>query len=951
MLESLINWLQTANLMPSRPAQEAIISQTSASEVKISFKWEDPELKELQLYILPENLVAPPTKDEHVDKGLEEENILLIKPIIEYLKRGNPPDSRIQSFLQEHDAIVKTLEITTKNQKFELNIVQIFSLLEACQEKSYDEFIKSIIFLDLIYQAYRALQGEKKNYLVNEKLRGGTINLVKSLEQILGLNASFKEKDSILYEILHVLLFNIRIFHEKLVVVDHMTMESVSSDFRKETQSCFHQAIKSYGSHFFKASWADTLRQEALIIYASLIKGFPRIPRKTSFVDQFKEIVMAIQTQNIGTFVQEDEIRRLKKTYALILSWLAKVQLIPQAPTAAVLVQSEAHPKNKKPNKRPPVVQMSENNIDECANKSIEKEKDEAQNMQQRLVRHAERDQKKSIGWLNKTRTQTIQAELQSKKTLRTLDPRLEKTFKNKETMMPKTLEEETNQNSEQDTIIMALIKENKEALLSKEHSVSERTLRSLRDFTLDNFEPYELPPDNLNTLKNLYVLMAKNEILDIYGSYVVFLASIRLGVCLDKIRPPNDLDLRITTPKENIYGLVHKLFLIGFVPKDQSSFFEKMDRRGYLNLVYPKKDKRSYTIELTVQCTEHYYLPNTDPFNLLKHYIRIQDNRAFFDKEDLDLKKLLAEDILNKRFTVNIHEVLNLRLNVFDFFDRAFRHRRSWGSFLNVQDITTLLNDMQFVKSFFDVRFKESQDPNTHKKCYLEMVNLIVSGYFFLPKAAVIIKGFLRSFFDFQKVDRNVEMMRHELQNNIPKIAKDMRQEVDLKERIYKMFYEQLQLMLNENFIVSQDAPCDLNDDNLQRDKTTALRDKCEQTDLSRLSDAKIKEILEKEQREVNALKEPIMYFNVHVLSDPKTAKKILTYEQKIACLNKELAKRQEQTTRLEQVISSLNEQLARNVENMIAEPCPLSQLPFSTEDSQKKKPKRRRKKACLGC
>jgi len=338
-----------------------------------------------------------------------------------------------------------------------------------------------------------------------------------------------------------------------------------------------------------------------------------------------------------------------------------------------------------------------------------------------------------------------------------------------------------------------------------------------------------ELSKENQDVLKFLIAILHEHNIREIqlYGSYVIFLASLRLEIPKEQIRPPSDLDLRVEIDlhhfSEHII-LFQALYKIGFVLKGfesamidkdalQKFINEKIIMGGYLNLsrLPSSKDKKIYEMEVTITFKDH-YRANYNPFTLLRHYVKIKNNEGSFDGEDIGFRTQLAHDIIEKMFAVDVYEIMNPKqYNVFNFFPRLLKNKKSWESYCNMAsgNMNTILHSLPLIQEFFNIRFTLHKQ----KECYLELVGIITQNQFSLPETELIIKGFLFALFKVINLESKGEIgvnifNIYEMEQDVNEITRKLQQafvtficvvhgDKNINKHVFKKFYNCLMEIL----------------------------------------------------------------------------------------------------------------------------------------------------------
>lgn len=336
--------------------------------------------------------------------------------------------------------------------------------------------------------------------------------------------------------------------------------------------------------------------------------------------------------------------------------------------------------------------------------------------------------------------------------------------------------------------------------------------LNPLQDFSLDEFEAEELSIDNITILKRLDRMMGSySGCLEIYGSYVVYLAMCRLKET--KKRCPNDLDVRIEIPVPSdtaLKILIEQLQNLNFNFKHElrkgmlfTDYINSQIDKGYLNFCRMPGDNNahSYMIELTMIFPR--YQKNKNPFPLTNHSIKILCNQASFDGGDVILRKQLTLQIKQKIFTVDAISLMDLSANVFGFFPRMFRNKKTWGEHFKMDPESTcrILSEMGLIVNFFRTRFTYLA---CHKACFLEFVGLIKQNDFILEEAKPIINGFLIAILERINIESFHLRSRQEVFNpyNFATIANNMTLHLQQYFKTYAVFFQNNK---NENEILTK--------------------------------------------------------------------------------------------------------------------------------------------------
>ncbi len=231
---------------------------------------------------------------EHLQKSILKENILLTLPLTQYIKNNNLENTILTAFLQEDSfkKQVSTLNQDSVKKYVSENIVSlqkndVYFFLDLCNEsiKTYPKEVRTIILVELYYQIYNTFHA-------SDKLSVEELTIVSIIqEKILELPEA-QDKTSILYEICHLLLFNLKVLESK---------NKITTDAKIH----FFKALEYFHverANFFKSKWTHALRTSTLILYSSP-----------------KEFMLNSESLNIETeFAQEAEE---------ILQWAKCVQL------------------------------------------------------------------------------------------------------------------------------------------------------------------------------------------------------------------------------------------------------------------------------------------------------------------------------------------------------------------------------------------------------------------------------------------------------------------------------------------------------------------------------------------------------------------------------------------------------------------------------------------------
>jgi len=768
------------------------------------------------------------TLNLHLIKSALEENRLLTLPLTQYISNNNPHNPVLIKFLQTVRAKEKNAVLLLGESGF---IVQLKSgrqytlltenefnfLLETCQKeaKSVPEEIRGIILLDLYYQLYIHIKSSTENI---DKL-----TLIAITEQKILALKDCQEPTSLLYETSHILLFHLSLLAKKIMPT-----------YTGNTQLYFSNAIQAcrINTITFKSEWVQQLRKEALIQFAQSLSFFMISDLNEPF-KKISKIVHHLQFMTTMSYHTRIGIEYIKQAQDM-LHWVKCMQLIEPAITLSASkphitktteLLKEKGGKSKKSkikNTKKDRSQIEENKevkeilekdhplkkIEEDAKqkqkeeleakRKLEKQKKSEERKQKIEEQRKEIEAKEALDKIEKEKENQLKQEAREQRALQQAQEearkkqeqeqrtqlqaakraakQAEKALKDAEKLeVLAQLEIKTQKEAEEKRLAkMEILKtENLHLAQEREFAIVERPLqflRFLRNFRLGELSPSEISIDNLQTLQNIDSILGNEDILELFGSYTVFLASLRLGIPIEQIRTPGDIDLRIKLKADNLlqYEQCIKQLLskqIGFTLNDlltteslQAFIQMRIQNGGFISLSKPplKACIGSKEIELSIILPT--YRINTNPFRLLKHHISIKNNTVSFNSGDLFLTRQLGEDILENVFACNIHETNNLHYNVFNFFPRAIKNK-CWGSYFNIKhkhkenhlkSLHYALNTLPFIIDFFKIRFLAHKI----KDCYLEMVGLITQDYFSLPESKLITKGFLHAFFEILNIE-----------------------------------------------------------------------------------------------------------------------------------------------------------------------------------------------------
>lgn len=749
------------------------------------------------------------TLTKHLERSLIEEGLIITEPIISYIKSGNPLFPGLDTLIKSTGFQQQTFMLALRDKpEQKLSLEQFRFLLEICNEKTltYSSGVNEIIWLTLYHQIYRFVKSNKT--ILNKT------ELTVNLENNILLLQQKTDENSILIEAYFILLFQVRHLFNKT------TREL--SEVKEKTESYFVKAIQFPTTQFLKAPWLNTLRKKALLRYTKHFCTIPKVQPYTSLEKLFEYLKVISQTPPKN---------KNEKRYILeanhILSWARGVELLKE-PMPEVLteiipeniqtVKLDLEPNLEKQRKAEArrikaedqkkeleakeelerIKRAQEQKIKEEARKqlALEKAQEDARKQQEkekytqaklakRIAKQAEKER------LNAEKIKNLEQEIAQKELKRKQEQEaieLKKRVAQQEQIALATKAYETQ--------IQALKDQNFILKQERKAYILERPLRSLRNFSMDEFSRTELSPDNLQSLNSLVNAVANFGILEIYGSYVVFLASLRLGIPLEKIKTPGDIDIRIklgNSALPDYTQFIQKLSYLGFECQEfdiKSSTEEtlqhyiqmKKQKGGHLNLFKAPtpNTKESYEIELAILFPN--YRPNTYPFPLLRHYISIQGNTASFNNANLKATKQLANSILKRNFDCNLHEVMTLGYNVFNFFPRAIKNLLAWGPFFNAMkkgNLSQILNNPKLIQDFFKIRFYARK----HKDCYLEIAGLITQQYFLRHEANLILQGFLNAFFHTLNIESNDKIKQNLIDpKRIPSCAKKITKQLRLQ-------------------------------------------------------------------------------------------------------------------------------------------------------------------------
>lgn len=771
--------------------------------------------------------------EKHLRQSEKEEYLLLMEPLIHYNLDQNPRNSTLIALHLERDFQAKVnicqIEILF-NTKVPKSRAEFEFLIEVCNDaaRAYPDEVRGIILLNLSYKIYDYIKCPKKMDIKQ---------YISSAEKAIQCLPECNNRASLLYEILNILLFQLGLLKHKNLMLASMS----------NVPQYFLNAISSNAAFSFKSKWANALRCDAFISYAKHFSFIPELSSRNdihSMFEYIKTIEMLSDTAD-GKHVQEA---------TNILSWALTVKLysptkeptLPKKPKPSIQeLNSEPTEKLEEAKKKQAREQAAELARQRQLAKQERKKKNrqeaqvlkketEAKEALERFEREKEEQQQKEAliearkqRALEKAREETLEKEKRDQlKAAKKMASAAAKAIENakklealEKTQQEQALLEKKRADEQLQIVLDALKKENHIQAHSKELCIAERPLRALCDFSLDTFSSTEMSEDNLHTLKAIDTTLNKLGDLELFGSYVVFLANLRLA---KPTKRPCDLDLRIKLKEnslEEYAKLIRCLMSQGFnllnldQTQDASPIYinAQMITNGYLSLSKPAlfNNEHSKKIELSILFPN--YRPNTEPFDLLKHFITIQCNMASFNGGNLTLVKQLANDILNNVFNCTIQRTMSLEFNVYNFFCRAIQYKYTWGQFYNMKtgSMHDCTSQLPLIEAFFSIRFCA---PN-HKKAwrknvYLEIASLISESYFIFPESTLILKGFLNAFLKILNEEYTAQTKEHFVESaNISDSSKAITQELQKdylknltlyngandKKEICQIFYKQL--------------------------------------------------------------------------------------------------------------------------------------------------------------
>jgi hypothetical protein len=715
----------------------------------------------------------------HLERSLTEKQLLLAKPIATYLKAGNHLFPNLNT-LMKNVAFQDQLFLLSLREGAEQKLTQerFMFLVETCNAISlpYASDINIIIGLDLYHQVYRFI---KKNKAFRSH------DLLLNLKKRILLLQQCTDENHMLHEAYFIFLFQIcHLFNE--------TTQNLP-ETKENIRSFFINAIQFKTTRFLKAAWITLLRKEALLNYAKHFCTIPGVNLHITLEQIFLHFNVISKTKPTS---KADKRYMLEANH--ILSWATGVQLLTE-PLAAVLAETlqNKHIKpitDSKKSKPKQAALKVQTHAEKEAQLQIEKQKIAEQHRKTVEMKDAieksekERELKQKQSLLAKEREQREFKKAQeeakrkqelvhrakpkvSKKDMRKVERTLRETAVKLETLAQQELKQKQEQKAFETEASelqrRAFTEQNSIAKQARKISILERPLRSLRNFSLDEFSPTELSLDNQQSLNDLVTTLGNFGTLEIYGSYVVFLASLRLDIPSEKIRNPGDIDMRIKlnySSFEDYTRFIQTVFTLGFSCQEfninanteelQKYIKTKQQKGGHLNVTKAPMSnvQGSYEIELAILFPN--YRPNTNPFSLLKHYISIYGNTASFNNGHKESTKQLATHVLKSNFDCNLHEVMTLEYNVFNFFPRAIKNKLAWSLYFNMQkgNMAQIFSNPKLVQDFFSIRFYAHR----YKDCYLEIAGLITQQYFLTAEATFILQGFLNSFLSMINVESN---------------------------------------------------------------------------------------------------------------------------------------------------------------------------------------------------
>ncbi len=771
---------------------------------------------------------------EDLTKSHNEERLLLLTPGLAYIQAGNTPTVLMTAFLNEHPDFLNQAALLLKKRyknsiKASLTDVEIRFLVEMYQEikdKPYEPLFKSIFQLDVLWQVYNWFSKAKAPILINQNR---IFDLSMEVESFIA-----QQEKTIFYEIANILLFNIRRYAVKHNFLTIYTPQSTGFCFTTAISSLTTVFFKSSWANTLRKEsllvYMSEFSNFSVPKTCNTLKKIVGYLTATEVVQEHKDILQWMLKTNMVTEKQIEENRQKPKSREVhcieeaVLSLNDIVKDVKHSPLKAMAQEMQKvillAPKNKtktnikkqneKIKKPPQAITMSETSLEERAKlheqerkNKIEEEQEMAarrqaivlQNERNRIEQEALDRQKESEAWRVKREEQArLRAEKESLASSKSTQNT--KIIRDKLRLKSEKKEEENNRlAAEKEAELKAKherkleeqkIEREKESLRTlqqynlmmqqaKESSIAERSLRALRNFEIEEFTAQELPTKNKKLLTDLIKVANAHHIpeIQIYGSYTVFLASLRLNFPIKDIRRPGDLDLRIVIDTQDFkesLSFISDLQNAGYIlkgynesadlTKGLADYVLEKKTSGFLNLslAADKEDAETYEIELAILFKDH-YIPNHNPFYLLSHYIKISNNECAFDGSDLKARAELAQDVMNKNFRIIPAELFNPhQYNVFNFFPRLFRNIKTCKGYkIKTKVIQGLFTNLETIYRFFSIRFSLKK----YRECYLELVGLINQNQFKLALSAPIIKGFLMALLEVINTEALVNLNR----------------------------------------------------------------------------------------------------------------------------------------------------------------------------------------------
>jgi hypothetical protein len=766
------------------------------------------------------------TINQYLTQAMLEENRLLITPLINYVSNNNPRNPVLMNFftqesfkksiaLAKQQANVFLLQKKCTKSTDTLTKSEFYFLIDVCNQdaKAYPKEVRSIILLDLYCQIYKYL----KSSLTLDMDEQTFITITQ--KKILNLKES-QDQTSLLYEISNILLFHFKILEQNNTLTEHAKLF-----FLNTVQACSLAQVST-----FKSVWAHELRKEALIMYFSLdphtdlriftgknpinslltylqllaththenknaiafitvvndiLKWEKCVSLTESFVDLSESknpITQKIAELEIKQKKTKDTPKKTKPINAkkVTLPNTRKLEENKNIPMREVELEAERKIKQQKIEARR--IKAEEQRAALEAREALEKaarEKEQKTREETRIQRAKETEKEERRRKEALEQRMRLQAE---KRAAKKATKELEDAAKLKaliqaqaeaEALKARQLQEaliKKESDDKQMALISTLREANNQIAEERKQVIDDRPLSFLKylgNFSLNTMTPIEISQDNLQTLKTMDSLLGESGDLELFGSYTVFLASLRLGMPLEKTRSPSDIDLRIKLKGNDLLNyaiFIKQLASLNFTIKNynQSYTIEKLKAyivqkisKGFLNLSKPclETDPQSKEMDLTIIFPTS-YIANTNPFTLLRHFITLKDNEASFNAGNTSLTTQLGYDIIENSFQCNILEIMDLQYNVFNFFPRAIKNLRAWEKYFHTatKSMHDILNDLELITDFFSIRFNAKK----HNDCYMEIAGLIAQNYFLYPESTLILEGFLNAFLKAMNVESN---------------------------------------------------------------------------------------------------------------------------------------------------------------------------------------------------